>query len=188
MAEQVRQPDTAEYQADIFGKEISVEYSSDTVAYALVAMRIVMGWIFLQGGIPKVLDPNWTAAGFLNNVPEGNPFPEFFASMAGNPTIDFLNQWGLTLVGIALILGILTRWSAFWGAVMMFFYWLASLEGGLTDFLPIEYGYVVDSHIVYIFLLFGLGAFGAGRVFGLDGWLEDTDFVQNNRWLNYFMG
>lgn len=37
-------------------------------------------------------------------------------------------------------------------------------------------------------LLFGLGAFGAGRTLGLDGRLEQTEFVQNNSWLRYLMG
>ncbi|MFC7114816.1 hypothetical protein ACFQH2_07330 [Natronoarchaeum sp. GCM10025703] len=45
-----------------------------------------------------------------------------------------------------------------------------------------------DSSFVYMLLLFGLGAFGAGRTLGLDGRLEQTEFVQNNSWLRYLMG
>jgi thiosulfate dehydrogenase [quinone] large subunit len=36
--------------------------------------------------------------------------------------------------------------------------------------------------------LFGLGAFGAGRIFGVDAYLEQLDFVKNNRWVRLFLG
>jgi thiosulfate dehydrogenase [quinone] large subunit len=108
--------------------------------------------------------------------------------MAGNTIIDMLNMWGLTLTGLALVLGAFVRWSAFWGATMMFFYWLAALQGGLLAGLPLAHGWVVDDHIVYVFLLFGLGAFGAGRILGVDAWLERTEFVRNNRWIRWLLG
>ncbi|MFC7044413.1 DoxX family protein [Halobacteriaceae archaeon GCM10025711] len=174
---------------ELFGREVEYQYSETWVGYALVLMRVVMGWVLFQGGITKVLDPDWTAAGFLANaIPAGNPFTGFFASMAGNPMIDLLNMWGLTLTGLALIVGAFVRWSAFWGAIMMLFYWLASLTGGLAQGLPVAHGWVVDDHIVYAVLLFGLGAFGAGRILGVDAYLERTEFVQNNPWLRYFLG
>jgi thiosulfate dehydrogenase [quinone] large subunit len=155
-----------------------------------------MGWTLFQGGVTKLItyldnDPSndWTASGFLANaVPPGNPLQDFFTSMAGSGLIDALNMWGLTLTGLGLILGALVRWNAFWGAVMMFFYWLAALEGGLLAGLPIAHGWVVDDHLVYVALLFGLGAFGAGRVLGIDSYLESTTIVQNNSWLRLFLG
>ncbi|WP_136590749.1 DoxX family protein [Salinigranum halophilum] len=182
--------------AELFGRETNFEYSEHWLGYAIIAMRVTMGWVLFQGGITKLVtyldaDPanNWTAAGFLANaVPAGNPLAGFFASMAGNPLIDILNMWGLTLTGLALILGAFVRWSAFWGAVMMLFYWLAALEGGLLAGLPLAHGWVVDDHLVYAFLLFGLGAIGAGRILGLDASLEELSVVQNNRWLRWFLG
>mgnify|MGYP006274938831 FL=1 len=182
--------------AELFGRETNFEYSEHWLGYAIIAMRVTMGWVLFQGGITKLVtyldaDPanNWTAAGFLANaIPAGNPLAGFFASMAGNPLIDILNMWGLTLTGLALILGAFVRWSAFWGAVMMLFYWLAALEGGLLAGLPLAHGWVVDDHLVYAFLLFGLGAIGAGRILGLDASLEELSVVQNNRWLRWFLG
>jgi thiosulfate dehydrogenase [quinone] large subunit len=182
--------------AELFGRETNFEYSEHWLGYAIIALRVTMGWVLFQGGITKLVtyldaDPanNWTAAGYLANaIPAGNPLAGFFASMAGNPLIDILNMWGLTLTGLALILGAFVRWSAFWGAVMMLFYWLAALQGGLLAGLPLEHGWVVDDHLVYAFLLFGLGAFGAGRILGLDASLEKLSVVQNNRWLRLFLG
>jgi thiosulfate dehydrogenase [quinone] large subunit len=41
---------------------------------------------------------------------------------------------------------------------------------------------------VYALLLFGLGAFGAGRIFGLDSYIEETQLVQNRPALKLFLG
>ncbi|WP_152039765.1 DoxX family protein [Salinigranum salinum] len=182
--------------AEILGRDFAFDYSESWVGYSLFFMRVTMGWVLFQGGVTKLVtyldaDPgnNWTAAGYLANaIPAGNPLAGVFAAMAGNPLIDILNMWGLTLTGLALILGAFVRWSAFWGAVMMLFYWLAALQGGLFAGLPLEHGWVVDDHLVYAFLLFGLGAFGAGRILGLDARLEKLSIVENNRWLRLLLG
>lgn len=178
-----------ELETELFGRDVSFEYDEHWVGVSLLSMRLVMGWVFLQAGLDKVFDPGWTAAGYLNNaVPAGNPLGDTWASMAGSPLVDGLVVWGLTLIGLGLLFGVLVRFSAFWGGVMMLFFWASSLHGGLLEGLPLENGWVVDSHIVYIVLLFGLGAFGAGRILGVDRWLERQRFVQNNPWLTYLLG
>ncbi|WP_132059036.1 DoxX family protein [Halorussus amylolyticus] len=174
---------TRTLEAELFGRRTTFEYSETWVGYALLALRVVMGWTMFYAGITKVLDPEWSAAGFLlNAIPEGNPFGGMWATLANDWLwlIDPLNAWGLTLVGLALLVGAFVRWSAFWGAVMMLFYWAASL--------PLENGIVIDDHVVYALLLFGLGAFGAGRIFGLDEYLEDIGVVNRYPALRYFLG
>lgn len=183
-------------ETEMFGQSVRFEYSERWVGYSLFLLRVVMGWTLFQGGVTKLVtyldaDPsnNWTAAGFLANaIPPGNPLMGLWSSMAGSPLIDMLNMWGLTLTGLALILGAFVRWSAFWGAVMMLFYWAASLQGGLLAGLPLAHGWVVDDHMVYAVLLFGLGAFGAGRILGVDAYLEELEFVRRNRWMSLVMG
>lgn len=172
----------------LFGREVTFEYSERWIVRTVFILRIVMGWVFFQGGIVKVLNPNWTATGFLTNTPDGNPFTAFWLNIAGNPTIDFLNAWGLTLVGLALLLGVAVRFAAFWGAVMMLFYWAASLTGGLFQGLPLAHGWVFDDHIVYALILFGLGAFGAGRILGLDKRIEESRLVDLYPWLKLGLG
>ena len=182
--------------AELFGRETEFDYAENRIGYAILALRVTMGWVLLQGGVTKLItyldaDPatNWTAAGYLANaIPEGNPFGELWLGMAGSPMVDILVMWGLTLTGLGLILGAFVRWNAFWGAVMMLMFWAAALQGGITAGLPIAHGWVVDDHMVYAALLFGLGAIGAGRILGLDAYLEDLDVVQNNAWLRYLMG
>ncbi|MEM7345198.1 MAG: hypothetical protein AAF485_13210 [Chloroflexota bacterium] len=177
------------FETNLFGRSVDMEYSESVLGYAVVFLRFAMGWILFQGGLPKVLDPSWSASGYLlHAIPEGNPFIGFWASLAGSPLIDGLNAWGLTLTGLGLMLGALVRWNAFWAAVMMLFYWAASLTGGLGEFLPLAHGWVVDDHLLYAVLLFGLGALGAGRIFGIDAYLENTEFVKRNRWLRLLLG
>jgi thiosulfate dehydrogenase [quinone] large subunit len=187
---------TRKLDAELFGRETDFEYSEHWIGYALVGLRVVMGWVLLQGGLTKLVtyldgnpETNWTAAGYLANaIPEGNPFMGMWGSMAGSPLIDMLVMWGLTLTGLGLVVGAFVRWNAFWGAVMMLLFWAASLTGGLMAGLPLAHGWVVDDHVVYAMLLFGLGAIGAGRILGVDATLEEYEFVQNNRWLRLLMG
>ncbi|WP_435346128.1 DoxX family membrane protein [Haloarchaeobius sp. HRN-SO-5] len=174
---------TRELEAELFGRETRFEYSEHWVGYSLVTLRLVLGWTFFYAGVTKVLDPGWSAGGFLTNaIPAGNPFAGVWTTMAQDYLwlVDPLNAWGLTLVGLALLLGAFVRWSAFWGAVIMLFYWAASL--------PLANGLVVDSHVVYALLLFGLGAFGAGRILGLDAYLERHEFVRKNQWVKVLLG
>ncbi|MEM9953525.1 MAG: DoxX family membrane protein [Chloroflexota bacterium] len=178
-----------QFEGNLFGVDVKTEYNALSIAYAIVLMRVVMGWVMFQGGIVKVIDPEWTAAGFLQfAIPEGNPFMNLWANFAGSPLIDGLVAWGLTLTGLGLMLGALTRWNAFWAAFMMIMFWMASLQGGLAEFLPLEHGWVVNDHIVYAIVLFGLGALGSGRILGVDSIIEKSEFVKNNGFLKLFLG
>jgi len=180
---------TRNLSANLLGREVKFEYSGNAIAYAILILRVTMGWIFLQAGIDKLLDPEWTAAGYLQfAIHENNPFTFLWANFAGSPAIDFLVMWGLTLTGLGIILGALLRWNAFWAAMLMIFFWASALQGGLAEFLPLEHGWVVDEHIVYAALVFGLGALGAGRILGVDAVLEKTRFVRKNTWLKYILG
>ncbi|MEK6222718.1 MAG: hypothetical protein N2D54_10780, partial [Chloroflexota bacterium] len=72
--------------ANLFGREVDVEYSGSVIAYAILTMRVAMGWIFFQAGIDKILDPEWTAAGYLKfAIHENNPFTALWANFAGSP-------------------------------------------------------------------------------------------------------
>lgn len=172
--------DTETMEIEIFGKEYSLDYSEHSIGYSILALRLVMGWTLFYAGIDKLLDPGWTAAGYLNSIAASNPFTELWAAMAGVPAVDMLVMWGLTLTGLGLIVGAFVRWNAFWGAVMMLFFWLSSF--------PLQHNLLIDDHIVYAALLFGLGSFGAGRIFGIDSWLEQTRLVQQQPWLRYLLG
>ncbi|MEY7847779.1 hypothetical protein AB7C87_01055 [Natrarchaeobius sp. A-rgal3] len=56
-------------------------------------------------------------------------------------------------------------------------------EGGWGD--PIAWSL---AGFLNMLLLFGLAAWGAGRLVGVDGVLEETRFVRSNPWLRYLLG
>ncbi len=124
----------------------------------LTILRVALGIVFFGAGLAKMSD--WSAAGYLQG--STGPLADWFISLAGNPIVDQLNIWGLTLIGVALILGLLVRPASFFAAIMMILYYLSQFEQNT------EHG-LIDDHIVYalIFVLFLSG--GIGHVFGLDG-------------------
>ena len=167
----------------MFGRDVSFQYSETWVGYSLFSLRLIMGWTFFYAGITKVINPNWSVRGFLlHGIAPENPFTGMWTVMANDWAwlLTPLNQVGLTLIGISLLLGIFVRFSAFWGAIMMLFYWLAAF--------PLANAFIIDDHLVYALLLFGLGAFGAGRILGLDSRIEKLDIVKQNPWLTLFLG
>ncbi|MFT4249778.1 MAG: DoxX family protein [Candidatus Woesearchaeota archaeon] len=176
-------------QTEVFGKEVSFPYAHQAVGYSLVLMRVAIGWILLAGGLDKLFSSSWSASGYLlHAIHPANPFVSVFASLAGSVLVDWLVIIGLTATGLGLILGLFTRLCALFAAILMFLFYLAALQGGLLAFLPLEHGFVVNEHIVYVMLLFGISSFGAGQVLGLDAWLRKTRFVVKRPWLMYVLG
>lgn len=78
---------------------------------------------------------------------------------------NFVNEWGLTLLGVSLILGIGVRLSSILGALLMLLYYIP-----LGFPYPNASSFIVDQHIIYIFVLLYFSALRAGRVWGLENW------------------
>ncbi len=190
------QPSEQTLRSELFGREVEFNYSETWVAYSMVGLRIVMAWVFLQAGLEKLSEGGfgdplaWSSVGFLNNaIAEANPLRELFLFFGQFPgIIDPLVVFGQILIGLALLFGVFFRFAAMMGGLMMLFFWTAAWQGGLAAGFPVAHGYFVDSSFVYLLLLFGLGAWGAGRILGLDGILEESEIVRNNPWLRFFMG
>lgn len=130
---------------------------------SLFLLRISLGFLFLYAGITKILNPDWSAAPYLQGA---KTFPElfnFFLQPQILPVVNILNEWGLTLIGISLILGAFVKFASFFGIILMVLYYLPIL-----DFPhPNPHSYIVDEHIIYIFSLLILAVFDAGRSWGL---------------------
>src|SRR3989344_8785239 len=129
----------------------------------LLLSRLALGWLFLYAGFTKLINPDWSAAGYLMNAKTFAGFYQWLASPSLLPITNFLNEWGLTLIGLALILGIFVRLSSVLGALMMILYYFPVLE-----FPRLEHAYLVDEHIIYALILLLLAALKAGRYWGLD--------------------
>jgi len=93
----------------------------------LALVRIVIGWHFLYEGLTKLLDPGWSSAGYLSS--STGLLSGFFQWIASSEALvrvsDLLNIWGLLLIGLALMLGVLIRPAAIGGIVLLGFYYVA---------------------------------------------------------------
>ncbi len=138
-------------------------------------VRLFVGIWFLLAGIEKIVKP-WSAEGFLVNTTKGSPLHNVFLSM-NISVVNALVVWGLVLIGIAMILGMLVRLAAYSGMIMQSFFWIAKY--------PWEHGpFQENLMLVMIFLLFILA--GAGNYYGLDGRLQQR--FKKFPWLNYLLG
>src|SRR3989344_450615 len=133
-------------------------------AIALFALRLSLGWLFFYAGITKVFDAGWSAAGYLAGAKTFPALFHWFALPANIGWVNFINEWGLAAVGLALILGWRGKWASFAGAGFMLLYYLPIL-----DFpYPNAHSFIVDEHFIYALLLVFLALSGAGRIYGLD--------------------
>src|SRR3989344_5117896 len=126
--------------------------------------RVGMGVLFFYAGITKVVDPAWSSEGYLKGAQTFNAFYTWLASPGLLSITDFVNEWGLTLLGLALILGIGIRYVAPLGALLMLLYYFPVLDFPYAG----EHAYIVDEHIIYALMLLLLWKLDAGRAWGLE--------------------
>ena len=161
-------------------------------------LRVVVGVIFVWAGVGKLFNEgvpgNWTAQGFLKFATNGslgwpfvtgtpdpkaiyNPTHDFWVSLAGNATamtvVNNLVVTGEVCIGVALVLGIVTRFAGVMGAMMMAFFFLAgwAFTNG-----------IVEEHATYGVVLLALAGMGAGNYYGLDRLLGGRFPVRFRKW------
>lgn len=139
---------------------------------AVVILRVLVGWHFLYEGIAKLSSPSWSAAGFLQQA--RGPFAELFRGLAASPQaleiVNPLNMWGLTLIGLGLIVGCFTRLAAVSGMLIVLLYYFTNPPWvGYFYSIPTEGSYlVVNKNLVEVAALLVILVTGSGRVAGLD--------------------
>lgn len=163
---------------------------------AIAGLRILVGVIFFWAGLEKLLAPEpFSAAGFLQfatggslgwpfvsgEVAEGtifNPTHDFWVGMAANDAamsvVNVIVPFGQIGIGISLILGLLTRFGAAMGTLMMLGFFVAAWE--------FEFG-IVNQHLTYALVTAFLGYIGAGNYVGLDRELGERVSPGIRRWL-----
>lgn len=144
-------------------------------AWIWLILRLYVGWAWLQAGWGKLNNPAWTGdkagaalTGFVNGAltktagehPDVQGWYAWFLENAVLPNAAFwgyLVAWGETLVGIALILGILTGIAAFFGSFMN------------VNFLLT--GAVSTNPILFVIATWLVLAWKTAGWWGLDRWL-----------------
>ncbi len=144
--------------------------------YLLTALRLVVGWHFMYEGIAKLMIPDWSAKTYL--MGSKWIFAELFHQMAASPQvmngIDFLNVWGLILIGFSLITGLFIRWSSVAGAVLLLFYFVTYPPiPGYTMGNIAEGSYlVVNKVLIEFFILVVFAGLPGDFMFGADRWIK----------------
>lgn len=138
----------------------------------LVALRVAIGWHLMYEGIVKLMQSEWSSYAYL--MDSKGWFSEFFQNMAANPAllsvIDFLNMWGLTLIGFAMIVGIFTRVAKAGALLLLLFYYVAHPPLMMTDYIfPGEGSYLwVNKNLIELLAVAVLFAFPTGKIIGID--------------------
>jgi thiosulfate dehydrogenase (quinone) large subunit len=160
-------------------------------------LRVAVGSIFLSAGLEKALGAKaFSAAGFLKGATLGepafgkaaegvvyNPTHGFWVSLAANTDLMAIVNWmvvfGEIAIGVALVLGIATRFAGAMGSLMMVFFLLAAWQFGNG---------IVNEHLAYALFTGFLAYIGAGRYYGLDAVIEKIQVVRATPQLRYVLG
>ncbi len=168
--------------------------TSQTHRIGVAVLRIAVGIIFLWAGVGKFVQ-GFTAKGFLAHATGGtlgwpfvtgtpdpntiyNPTHPFWVSLSNNAAamtiVNFLVVAGEIGIGVSLILGLLTRFGALMGALMMLFYFFAAWE--FSDG-------IVNQHLTYMVVCLTIAGLGAGRYYGLDAMVGQRFSPTVRTWL-----
>lgn len=140
--------------------------------YFFTALRILVGWHFLYEGISKLLTPGWTAKLYLmgSNWIFADLFHRMAASDVTMKIIDFLNIWGLILIGFLLFIGLLVRWASVAGSLLLLLYFIAYPPiPGYTFGTVNEGSYLwVNKNLIELFILLVFIALPPALFYGAD--------------------
>jgi len=100
----------------------------------ITIIRAAIGWHFLYEGLIKLFADEWSAAPYLTNT--YGFLSGFYHWLAASPArlavVDFLNIWGLILIGLALFIGLFARWASIVGALLLTLYYFAYPPFGIS--------------------------------------------------------
>jgi thiosulfate dehydrogenase [quinone] large subunit len=134
-------------------------------------VRIFVGYQFLAAGLAKLVDDTWAGGnagagltpflqGALSKATGAQPEVQgWYATLIRNvflpnaTVFSYLVTFGELLVGLALIFGVLSKFSAFWGSVMNLAFLLAGTSANNPQMVVLE--------VAMIFGGAGVGYYGA---------------------------
>ncbi|MHB9286730.1 DoxX family protein [Halobacteriales archaeon Cl-PHB] len=152
-------------------------------AYWLAILRVVTGWWFFHAGFTKLLDSGLSyeyGVIYMQGMSDTvlGPIPVWM----GN-NLAWLIKPGVplfeTLIGLALIFGLMTRLASVGGIIFMTLFWVGNAGFG--------HG-LVNSELMGLMLFATVIVVGAGRYYGLDALVEKTNFVKQRPRLRYLLG
>ena len=137
----------------------------------ITIIRAAIGWHFLYEGLVKLFAEAWSAESYLNNTYGFlSGFYHWLAASSGRlSVVDFLNIWGLLLIGLALFLGLYVRWASLAGFFLLTLYYFAyppfgvSLLGGDGTVFVINQLFI-EASILFFFFCYKERGYGLDEV------------------------
>jgi uncharacterized membrane protein YphA (DoxX/SURF4 family) len=129
--------------------------------WLFTGLRIVVGWHFLFEGVSKLFNPNWSSASYL--MESKWLFAGFFHWLISNNTslqiVDFLNIWGLIIIGICLFIGLFTRAAGISGALLLLLYYIANPPFVYSSLPSQSHFYIVNYNFIEALVLIAVATF-----------------------------
>jgi len=147
----------------------------------ITIIRIAVGWHFLYEGLIKLFADKWSSASYLNNT--FGFLSGFYHWLAASPVrlevVDFLNIWGLILIGLALFVGLFAKWASISGAFLLMLYYLAYPPFGVSLFGGDGATYIINPLFIETALLVFLFGY-KDKGYGLDELLPRLKKAKRN--------
>ncbi len=120
----------------------------------LVLLRMLIGWYFMYEGLAKVFNPNWSSYAYL--LDSKGLFAPLFIMLTDYPIlmdlVNYINMYGLTIIGLCMILGCFTSLMNIGAIILLSFYYLSHPPMiGVQYLIPPEGSYLwVDKNLVML--------------------------------------
>jgi len=164
----------------------------------IAILRVALGSGFLFAGLDKALDLTgsgkaFNAAGFLKGATGGawlgsdpkaivNPTHDFWVGLAGNASlvsvINTMVVFGEIAIGVALILGLASRFASYAAVLMMAMFYIANWSFANGPF---------NEQFMYGITALVLAVVGAGEYYGLDAIVDRSGVVKRTPILRYVL-
>jgi uncharacterized membrane protein YphA (DoxX/SURF4 family) len=132
-------------------------------------LRIVIGWHFLYEGIAKLFNPTWSSTAYL--MESKWLFSGFFHWLISNNTslqiVDFLNIWGLIIIGVCLFIGCFTRVASIAGALLLLMYYLANPPFMPSSIPSTSHFYIINYNLIEAVVLIVIAMFPADYLWSI---------------------
>ena len=162
---------------------VDLDLEGPLAPYWLAMLRIITGWWFFHAGVTKLIEDG-LAFGY------GPAYMQQMTGTALGPipvwmgnNLAWLIEPGVplfeTLIGLALMTGVLVRLASVGGMVFMTLFWVGNAGFG--------HG-LVTGDFMGLLLFATMLVLGTGRYYGLDAVIEKLAFVQERPRLKYLLG
>ncbi|MDD2285870.1 MAG: DoxX family protein [Paludibacter sp.] len=149
-------------------------YSCSQLSW-LVILRVLIGWYFMYEGLAKIIAPNWSSYAYLRD--SKGIFAPLFTLLTDYPVVmtmvNAINMYGLTVIGLCLILGCFVKFANIGAIGLLSLYYLS--HPPLLDVHYIirpEGSYMwVDKNLIMLVAIVVLMLFPTSKMIGLDRYI-----------------